>query len=449
MQVISTDKRRTIVGMGLTGLSCARYFKSKDLPFRVVDSRQSPALLSDFKKEFPDVELYNGEFLSELFSSEDLLVVSPGVALTEPAIAEALSRGAELSSDIQLFVEATKSPIIAITGSNGKSTVTTLVGEMLKAAGKNAVVAGNIGLPVLEQLQANKDAEIFVLELSSFQLERLDKLNAKAACILNVTEDHMDRYESLQAYHAAKQKVFMGAENIIINRDDKLTETLENKKMQRIDYGLSSADINSFGLKKIERKEWIFFGTKPVVDVNDIKIKGRHNISNAMAAMALSYAVGIDWPPMITALKTFSGLPHRCQWVRDINQVSFYNDSKATNVGAAVAAISGFSKSSGNLILIAGGLDKDSDFEPLARIVDDAVEKVFLIGVDAKKIEVTISNTTCQLSSSLQEAVNDAYHFAEKGDVVLFAPACASFDMFKNYEDRGDAFMNAVTALEA
>lgn len=447
--------------MGLTGLSCARYLSAKNLSFKVVDSRDNPPQKEIFEKEFPLIEKQYGAFLEDQFNSNDCLIVSPGVALTDTVITKALAAGASLTSDIELFLQAihkidevskegfTEPLLVAITGSNGKSTVTMLVTEMLQSAGKKVCVAGNIGLPVLDQLLIGSNPDVYVLELSSFQLERLPNLAATVATILNVTEDHMDRYSSFTEYLAAKQQIFIAARHVVINRDDILTDAGINRGMISLSYGLSTPLSNNFGLEEYDGVEWIVFGEQKIITTASIKIKGRHNIANAMAALAIGKTLNIDWQPMIETLTIFKGLRHRCEWVAELNGVNFYNDSKATNVGATVAAIKGFSgkNTKGNLILIAGGLDKDSDFSPMADVVRENVEKVFLIGKDAKKIELAIGSEFCCLSDDLPSAVNDANKLARKGDVVLFAPACASFDMFKNYEERGDAFVDAVRAL--
>lgn len=448
MLIEQKNSHFTIVGMGVTGLSCARFFASRNISFRIVDSRNMPPLKTLLDKEFPHVEQYCGEFYTGLFDKNDVLVISPGMALGEPEIARALEQGAKLSSDIELFLAEVNRPVVAITGSNGKSTVTSLVGEIFKNAGMKTCVAGNIGLPVLEQIIDGQVFDVFVLELSSFQLERLSSLSAKAVTILNVTEDHMDRYEDFAGYLSAKQRIFTGAENIIVNRDDPLTAPINNGNQQIITFGMSEPAPSELGVLQYDGREWIVYGQEHLFPVDELKIKGRHNIANAMAAMALCKSLDIDWRPMQDTLKKFSGLPHRCEWVGDVSGISFYNDSKATNVGAAVAAIGGFAANKGRLFLIAGGQDKDSDFTPMAEIVRRCVAHVFLIGKDAIKLESVIGSDICTFSSDLGCAVNDAYNFAQAGDIVLLAPACASFDMFKNYEDRGDSFVRAVKKLD-
>lgn len=448
MQMISTEKRRTIVGLGLTGFSCARYLASKGLPFRVVDSREQPVLKQAFIEQFPQVELHCGEFTNDLFAANDILIVSPGMALETPAIAHAISVGAEISSDIALFLQDCIKPVIAITGSNGKSTVTTLVAEMLNYAGINAVAAGNIGLPVLDTLTDKLAVDAYVLELSSFQLERLDHVSAKAATILNVTEDHMDRYDSFAAYHAAKQRVYRGAQAIVINREQKLTDTLRNKSMKVYSYGFGKPDLQQFGLIEADSQQWIAFGQQKLIKTDDIRIRGSHNILNVMASLALCKGFGIEPEAVVDVLKTFPGLRHRCEWVADINGVSFYNDSKATNTGASIAAINGIKTATNQIVLIAGGQDKDSDFTELAEVIANTCRKVILIGKDGKKIAQALHDVAFSYADDMQDAVNKAAQAAQVGDIVLLAPACASFDMFTGYNHRGDVFVAAVKTLE-
>lgn len=439
----------TVVGMGVTGLSCARFFAARNIPFRVVDSRDNPPMKAVFEADFPQVKLQCGQFHQGLFGPDDTLVVSPGMALDEPAIATALVQGAVLTSDIELFLNEADAPIVAITGSNGKSTVTTLVGEMFTAAGKKASVAGNIGVPVLEQLLHKEKYDVYVLELSSFQLERLPDLSATAVTILNITEDHMDRYDTLQDYVSAKQRIFMHARHVVFNRQDRLTWPPAGQHESLVSFGLSVPAEGEFGLVQSQGREWIAFGAEKLFPVDELKIRGLHNVANAMASMALCRCLGMTWAPMLDALRNFSGLRHRCEWVAEIKGVNFYNDSKATNVGAAVAAIGGFDVSNGRLLLIAGGQDKDSDFSPLARVVREKVAHVYLIGKDAPKLEQAIGESLCSFHASLGDAVLCAFTGAKSGDVVLLAPACASFDMFRNYEDRGEQFVRVVREMAA
>lgn len=447
MAIMQAHKNMIIVGMGLTGLSCAHYFSRKGISFRIVDSRENPPLKEKLLAELPNVDYQCGEFSEHSFSSSDCLIVSPGISLDNNHIKKALEDGALLSSDIALFVENNHQPIIGITGSNGKSTVTTLVGELLENAGKKVCVAGNIGTPILDALVTDQLFDVFVLELSSFQLERLEKLNAFSVTILNLSEDHLDRYISIKNYLAAKQKILIGAKYVVINRDDIATVSEVNIQSEVISFGFSSPAINEFGITIVDGKEWIAYEDKPIIACEKLLIRGRHNVANVMAALALIKHFNIDEDSLVKTLSEFKGLRHRCEWVGTVKGIDFYNDSKATNVGAALAAISGFDIGNGNLLLIAGGKDKESDFSELAIIVREKIKKVFLIGIDAPKLKQAFGDDLCIDCASLDEAVKKAYQFSKPADVVLLAPACASFDMFDNYQQRGDIFCHAVGEL--
>lgn len=444
MQNLCTDKRKTIVGLGLTGFSCARYLDNIGVPFRVVDSRMEPPMKQQFMQQFPTVDLHCGAFTHGTFTAADELIISPGVSLAVPAIAAALAQGASLSSDIALFLQANSKPVIAITGSNGKSTVTTLVTEMLNHVGIKALAAGNIGFAVLDALTDNIDVDIYVLELSSFQLERLDKVSAAVATVLNVSDDHMDRYASFAHYQASKERIYQGATRIVINRQQPLNVP---QVEQCISFGLDAPMGDHYGIIEEAGKAYLAFGEQTLIACDAIKIRGSHNWLNALAALALCQAVGVSADRVVGVLTTFSGLKHRCQWVADVQGVHFYNDSKATNTGATIAAIQGMKTADNRIILIAGGEDKDSDFSAMAEIIRQQVAYLILIGKDAGKIAKTLKGFAIDYASSMQDAVAKAFKAANAGDVVLLAPACASFDMFDNYMHRGDVFMAAVEEL--
>ena len=448
MQIIGTEKRRTIVGLGLTGFSCARYLSSLGVPFRVVDSREQPPLLARLRSLLPQVDVKCGCFSETEFDGDDILIVSPGVPLATPAIRRAIDRGVQIESDVSLFLAAVDQPVIAITGSNGKSTVTTLVAEMLQAAGKQAIAAGNLGTPVLDLLTDHHQADVYVLELSSFQLECLDSVGAAAAAILNVSEDHLDRYDSFASYHAAKQRIYRGASHIVVNREDRLTDTVRNTRMRCISYGFGRPDIGQFGLLEDAGENWLVFGRDKLIKAADLALPGRHNVLNAMAAMALCRSLDIDFAPMIATLKRFTGLAHRCQYVATLDGVDFYNDSKATNVGAAIAAINGLAEPARPMVLIAGGQGKNADFSGLADVVHTLQLSVILIGEDAPLLEAAIGSDWCRHADSMESAVAEAFVLARPSGIVLLAPACASFDMFANYQQRGDVFVAAVKNLQ-
>lgn len=447
MTIIATDRKSIVVGLGITGLSCVRYLLSQGDQVAVVDSRSSPPGLEACKREFPQVEVYCGEFDADLLSTATRLVISPGVSLEEPAISEAIQRGVRVTGDVDLFSQVADAPIVAITGSNGKSTVTTLLAEMAKQAGMKVAVGGNLGMPVLDLL--NEDVELYVIELSSFQLETTQRLGAWAATILNVSEDHMDRYSSRLAYLQAKQRIFRGCRYVIVNDDDTLSEPLMVEGMEPIHFGIGKPNIRKFSTMKDGDSTFICYGFDKLLSIDDIQIKGLHNISNALAALSLGTAAGINMDSMLATLKLYPGLQHRCQWVRSVNGVEYINDSKGTNVGATAAAIESFGLSgNGKIVLIAGGEGKGADFAPLAKVMAEFGRSAILFGRDADQIATALQGAVdIQRVGSLSEAVTAAQQQAQSGDTVLMSPACASFDMFRNFEERGDVFIAAVQQL--
>jgi UDP-N-acetylmuramoylalanine--D-glutamate ligase len=364
-------------------------------------------------------------------------------------MAKAQAKGISIVGDIECFAREIKAPVIAITGTNGKSTVTTLVGEMARAAGFVVAVAGNIGLPVLDLLDDGINYDLWVLELSSFQLDLIASLLPLAATILNVTPDHLDRHHHLKAYIEAKQRVYREAKTVIYNRDDQKTLPSRHGNWLMSSYGLDAPAPEHWGLIESDGVSYLAYGQEKLLSVDKLRIKGRHNWQNALAACALSHAAGIEHDKMITVLQHFSGLPHRSQWVRTVNGVDWINDSKGTNIGATISAISGIGGSlRGKIVLIAGGQGKGADFKELRAPMADYVRSVVLIGEDADKIERALSDVVDVIrASSLDVAVSLANAQAQSGDVVLLSPACASWDMFKDYRHRGDVFSAAVGDL--
>ncbi|PRB84415.1 UDP-N-acetylmuramoyl-L-alanine--D-glutamate ligase [Pseudomonas sp. MYb185] len=449
MSLISTDKQRIIVGLGVTGLSVARYLAGRGLPFAVCDTRANPPGVDQLKRFAPMADLYLGELDSDLLCSAGELIVNPGIPLSTPAIQAALQAGVSVVGDIELFAREARAPIIAITGSNAKSTVTTLVGAMAEQAGKRVAVGGNIGTPALDLLDEQPD--LYVLELSSFQLETTQALNAEVATVLNISEDHMDRYADLAAYHLAKHRIFRGVRQVVINRDDALSRPLVADQLPCWSFGLSRPDFKGFGLIEQDGEKWLAFEFKALLPVAELKIRGAHNQANALAALALGHAVGLPMPAMLQALREFAGLPHRCQWLGQHAGVDYYDDSKATNVGAALAAIEGFgSDLQGKQILIAGGDGKGADFSALVEPVSRLCRAVILLGRDAPVLEQALAeHVPVQRVTNLDEAVAAAAAVAEPGDAVLLSPACASLDMFRNFEERGRLFAAAVGRLPA
>lgn len=450
MSLITTDKKRIIVGLGITGLSVARYLAGRGLSFAVADTRAEPPGLDQLKRFAPMADLYLGEPLdADLLCGAAELIVSPGIALATPALQQASAAGVSIVGDIELFAREAQAPIVAITGSNAKSTVTTMVGEMARSAGKRVAVGGNIGTPALDLLDMK--ADLYVLELSSFQLETTDRLNAEVATVLNLSEDHMDRYPGLPAYHQAKHRIFRGAHQVVFNRDDALSRPLIADQLSCFSFGFSRPDLKAFGLRQEGGELCLAYEFTALMPVRELRIRGAHNQSNALAALALGHAVGLPMDAMLETLRTFTGLPHRCQWVGKHGGVDYYDDSKATNVGAALAAIEGFAADmTGKLVLIAGGDGKGADFAPLRGPVAQHCRAVVLLGRDAARLEETFADSVPVIRvQSLDEAVTSAARAASSGDVVLLSPACASLDMFRNFEERGRLFAAAVGRLNA
>jgi UDP-N-acetylmuramoylalanine--D-glutamate ligase len=439
-----------VMGLGKTGLSVARYLRRKKNHFVMADTRPNPEGLDDFEAEFPDVEVFLESFPSSLFDNLLAIICSPGVALDLPFMQTALNKNIPIYGDIECFAREVNGPVIAITGTNGKSTVTTLVGEMAFAAGRSVAVAGNIGKPVLDLLDNGVDYDLWVLELSSFQLDLTHSLAPIAATILNVSSDHLDRHHSLQSYIAAKQRAYHQAQVTIYNRADSQTIPIEGgHQHEMISFGLDAPMEGHWGLLRCGEQSYLACGHQKLLSVDDVKIKGRHNWENALAACALAQAAGIDSQYMAAVLKTFPGLPHRAQWVRTINGVDWINDSKGTNIGATCSAISGIGDSMhGKLVLIAGGQGKGADFSELRAPIAAHVRSLVLIGADADKMEHALGSVVDVLRApSLEEAVRLANLQAVPGDVVMLSPACASLDMFHDFNERGEVFMSAVNAL--
>ncbi|MCD5987341.1 UDP-N-acetylmuramoyl-L-alanine--D-glutamate ligase [Pseudomonas sp. CDFA 553] len=447
MSLIASDHFRIIVGLGKSGMSLVRFLASRGVSFAVADTRENPPELATLRRDYPQVDVRCGELDVEFLCRANELYVSPGLALATPALQQAAARGVKLSGDIELFARYAKAPIIAITGSNAKSTVTTLVGEMAAASGKRVAVGGNLGTPALDLL--SDDVELYVMELSSFQLETTDQLGAEVATVLNISEDHMDRYSGLPAYHLAKHRVFRGARQVVVNRQDVLTRPLIGEGLPCWTFGLNKPDFHGFGLREEDGEKYLAFQFDNLMPVRELKIRGAHNQSNALAALALGHAVGLPMDAMLSSLRTFGGLEHRCQWLRERNGVSYYDDSKATNVGAALAAIEGLGADiDGKLVLIAGGDGKGADFSGLRAPVAANCRAVVLIGRDAELIAQALGDGVELIRvATLEDAVLRCADIAQAGDAVLLSPACASFDMFKNYEERGRLFAQAVGDL--
>ncbi len=447
MSLIASDHFRIVVGLGKSGMSLVRFLARRGIAFAVADTRENPPELATLRRDYPQVEVRCGELDVDFLCRADELYVSPGLALATPALQQAAARGVKLAGDIELFARYAQAPIVAISGSNAKSTVTTLVGEMAAAAGKRVAVGGNLGTPALDLLA--DDVELYVLELSSFQLETTDQLNAEVATVLNVSEDHMDRYSGLPAYHLAKHRIFRGARQVVVNRQDALSRPLIGEGLPSWTFGLNKPDFKGFGLREEQGEKYLAFEFDNLMPVSELKVRGAHNQANALAALALGHAVGLPMDAMLTSLRAFKGLKHRCQWLRERDGVAWYDDSKATNVGAAIAAIEGLgSDIAGKLVLIAGGDGKGADFSALRGPVAKHCRAVVLLGRDAPRIaEVLQGSVPLINAANLDEVVQHSAELAQAGDAVLLSPACASLDMFKNYEERGQLFAQAVGGL--
>lgn len=446
-EVIASNRRTAILGMGATGQSVARYLTARGENFVFIDSRTAPPNLKEVRTAFPGVLTLLGPLDEEVLCSVDTVIVSPGVSLQEPALVAAREQGVHLMGDIELFFENASAPVIAITGSNGKSTVTTLVGQMAIDSGLNTGVGGNLGTPMLDLLDPAR--ELYVLELSSFQLELHHDSRGAVATVLNVSADHMDRYPNLPAYHSAKQRIYRGARKIVVNREDPLTRPLVPADVSVYSFGLTKPDFSEFGLLERDGETWLAYEFDALMPVGELGIKGRHNMSNALAALALGYAAGLPMPGMLDTLRNFRGLPHRCETVVEVGGVLFIDDSKGTNVGATEAALNGFGEAGRkNIILIAGGQGKEQDFSPLREPVSAYVQQLILIGQDADQLQAQLQDCTEVLRfETLQQAVAVAYGAASAGDVVLLSPACASLDMFASYAERGNVFQKAVREM--
>ncbi|HAC88675.1 MAG TPA: UDP-N-acetylmuramoyl-L-alanine--D-glutamate ligase [Gammaproteobacteria bacterium] len=447
-----SNRISVIVGLGSTGLSCAKYFASKGKPYKVVDNRDDPPGLSALIEQFPATEYEVGGFVLDTFKNARELVVSPGINLNTSEIVAARRAGVPVTGDIDIFSKLVTTPIIGITGSNGKSTVVSILAEILKKAGKKYGLGGNLDganfKPALDLLGEGKK-DFYVLELSSFQLETTEKLSAEVAAILNLSPDHMDRYETLEEYHRAKLRVFNGCKQILINRDDDYSYPQKKLGLPVWDYGFSRPGVNGLGLLEEDGDQYLAFQFEKLVSVNELKVFGQHNIKNVLAAAGLAMALGIDMKYIRAAIKEYEGLPHRCQWVANIRGVEFYNDSKGTNVGATMAAVEGLGQIiSGHILLIAGGISKGADFRPLVPMINRWGKEVILIGQDAVEMAANFDNDIqTYFANDMQDAVSVALEHATPGDAVLLSPACASFDMFQNFQERGQTFIQSVGRL--
>jgi UDP-N-acetylmuramoylalanine--D-glutamate ligase len=441
---LAAGTRALVLGLGRTGLSAARYLDRKGLTVRVADTRANPPGADALGADVPAAELRTGAFNPSLLDDVAQVVISPGLSLQEAVVHEALERGLPVVGDIELFAREARVPVAAITGTNGKSTVTTLVAELANAGGRRAMAGGNLGEPALDLLQ-HSTPDLYVLELSSFQLETTRSLRTVTSTVLNVTPDHMDRYPSLEAYGAAKAHIFDGCSVAVINADDPVVRGMPRPGQSVVSFSLESHDAD-YTLERLPAPMIVRRG-EPLLPLAAMRLQGLHNAANAMAALAMAEALGLPLAPALEALCAFAGLPHRSQWVADVRGVHYVNDSKGTNVGATLAAVRGLA---GPLVVIAGGDGKNQDFSELRDAFRGKVRHVVLIGRDAPALAATLAGVcVTERASDMPAAVRAAQAAAQPGDTVLLSPACASLDMFRDYSHRGDEFTATVRSLAA
>ena len=448
MSSVATERRvdggqrpvTVIIGLGRTGASCARHLAARGHEIRITDSRPEPPGLAELQRDGGVASLSLGGFDEALLEGADQVVVSPGVSTREPIVAAARARGVDVVGDIELFAREAGGRCAGITGTNGKSTVTTLLGEIAESAGVDVRVGGNIGRPALDLL-AGEPAQLYVLELSSFQLETTHSLALEAAVVLNLTADHFDRYAGLSDYGAAKARIYDHCVTAVVNLDDELVRRMPRPGQPTVGFSLLRSDAE-YALLELQGASWLAAHGEPLMPLAELRISGRHNAANALAALALADACGLPRPAAIAALGRFPGLPHRTQWVADTAGVRWIDDSKATNVGAALAAIAGLD---GPLLVIAGGDGKGQDFAPLAGAFRGKVRRTVLIGRDARRLAAALAGA-CEVehADSMEAAVAAARRAARPGDTVVLSPACASLDMFRDYAHRGETFAAAV-----
>lgn len=439
---------KVVAGLGISGVAAVNFLHHNGYRVAVTDSRTVPPGHDQISAE---VQCAFGELDQELLLSAEEIVISPGLDLKTPAIQAAIAQGIPVVSEIQILRRATAQPIVAITGSNAKSTVTTLIGLMAVDAGKKVAVGGNLGRPALDLIK--DDPELYILELSSFQLETTANLQAEVAVVLNMSEDHLDRHGDMMGYHTAKHRIFQGVKKVVHNREDSLTRPLVPDATPMQSFGLNAPDMNQYGvLRDTDGTMWLARGRERLLKSTEMYIQGTHNIANALACLALGEAIGLPLDSMLETLKTFKGLEHRCEFVKEVHAVRYYNDSKGTNIGATLAALDGLGAAiesqGGKVAIILGGQGKGQDFTALRESLAQYAKLAVLIGEDAAVIETAVAGSTeCVHVSTLEQAVALCQQHSQANDVVLLSPACASFDMFKGYAARGQQFVACVNAL--
>jgi len=433
-----------VVGLGKTGASCLRYLAKRGIPVSATDTRRTPPGLAELGALAKSLDLRLGGFDLSLLDGASQVLMSPGVSLEEPIARAARDRGIDVLGDVELFARNVQAPVIGITGTNGKSTVTSLVARMAAAAGRRVLAGGNLGEPALDLLE-QPTPDLYVLELSSFQLETTYSLQLQAAVVLNVTADHLDRYPSVAAYALAKSRIFARASTVVLNADDPLVVAMMRNGARTVTFSIERPDAD-YTLLRSGAETLLARRGEGLLDASRMKITGLHNAANALAALALGDAVGLPMAAMLDALLSFPGLSHRSEWIADVAGVRYIDDSKGTNVGATIAAVAGMP---GPLVMIAGGEGKGQDFTPLAAACRGKVRHAVLIGKDAPAVAAVLAGVcTTEAAASMPEAVAAAARSARAGDSVLLSPACASLDMFRDYGHRGDVFAAAVRELE-
>ena len=438
--ISAPDSRTLVVGLGVTGVATARYLAARDVDVTVIDNRSTPPGLAELRDSHPDVPVILESEDSRWLDGVDQVVLSPGLALDTPIAAKARQMGIPVIGDIELFARAVPGPVLAVTGSNGKSTVVTLLEQMLSATGLDVAAGGNLGPPALQLLE--ESADLYLLEISSFQLETTHALMPDAAVVLNVSPDHLDRHGSMAEYTAVKAKLLRASNTAVVNWDDPLVREMSRSHPRVIPYSLQEVPANGYGIVEHEGERWFAGDKKPLLPVSAMRLPGSHNESNALAALALSSVLKRDLASQLKVLEQFSGLPHRCQWVGEKEGVTFINDSKGTNVAASVAALEGLK---GPFVLIAGGQSKGADFNALASSARGRLLGAVLIGEAAEKLETALSSSCpTRMAANLAAAVELAWAFATPGATILLSPACASLDMFADYAERGEAYIGAV-----
>jgi UDP-N-acetylmuramoylalanine--D-glutamate ligase len=440
----SKKKKDLVFGLGKTGLSIARYLERNDINAIYLDSRESPPGIEDLEALSPNAEVVLGEPPAKILKNVSRIVASPGIPDSDAFLAAAREQGIDVVSDIELFTGEAKAPIVAVTGSNGKSTVTTLIALMCDAAGKTGLAGANLGVPALDLLLED-EPDFYVLELSSFQLQRTRQLPVSVAVLLNISTDHLDWHDSEEEYREAKYRIFAEAESAVFNRADAEAKERIGKDTPSLSFGLDEPSENEYGLRADQDEWFLARGEQLLINVRDLALVGSHNQANCLAAMAAGQLMGLPVPAMLQVLNEFPGLPHRMQLVSQSRGIRYINDSKATNVGAAIASIDAVQ---GAVVLIAGGQGKGGDFDRLATATAGHLRAAVLIGEDAEQLAEAFEGLTpVKFAKNMSNAVLSAAELAENGDTVLLAPACASFDQYPNYQARGDDFAQAVEAL--